>query len=43
MISSESIVVMLADWEEQIRDAWADSELDFECDFFQNVQPFMIC
>ena len=34
MISSESIVVMLADWEEQIRDAWADSELDFESDLF---------
>ena len=29
MISSESIVVMLADWEDQIREAWVDGELDF--------------
>jgi hypothetical protein len=33
MISSDNIVVMLADWEEQIRGAWVD-ELDFESDLF---------
>ena len=34
MISSENIVVMLADWEDQIRDAWCNSEFDFESDLF---------
>ena len=29
MISSEHAVVMLADWEEQITNAWADSGMDF--------------
>ena len=29
MISSENTVVMLADWEEQIISAWADSGMDF--------------
>ena len=29
MISSENIVVMLADWEEQIKTAWADAQLSF--------------
>ena len=34
MISSESIVVMLADWEDQIREAWVDGELDFTSEVF---------
>ena len=34
MISSSSIVVMLADWEDQIREAWVDGELDFTSEVF---------
>ena len=34
MISSDNIVVMLADWEEQIRNAWADGGLIFTDDGF---------
>mgnify|MGYP003122080716 FL=1 len=34
MISSDSIVVMLADWEEQIKNAWSDGQLDFTSDVF---------
>ena len=34
MISSENIVVMLADWEQQIRDAWAEGGLVFTDDGF---------
>ena len=34
MISSDSIVVMLADWEEQIMNAWADAGLSFVDDNF---------
>ena len=34
MISSESIVVMLADWEGQIRDAYADGQMDFTSEVF---------
>ena len=34
MISSESIVVMLADWEEQITNAWTDSGMDFVSEHF---------
>jgi len=34
MISSESIVVMLADWEDQIRNAWAEGQLDFTSEVF---------
>jgi hypothetical protein len=29
MLSSKSIEVVIEDWEEQIRDAWADAEFDF--------------
>jgi hypothetical protein len=34
MISSENAIVMLADWEEQIRNAWANSEMDFVSEHF---------
>ena len=34
MISSDNIVVMLADWEQQIRDAWAEGGLVFTDDGF---------
>ena len=34
MISSDSIVVMLADWEDQIKDAYADGQLDFTSEVF---------
>ena len=37
MISSESIVVMLADWEEQIRNAWVDSGMTFVDDNFLDI------
>ena len=34
MISSDNIVVMLADWEEQIRNAWSDVVFDFTGEHF---------
>ena len=37
MISSESIVVMQADWEEQILTAWADSGMDFVDENFLDI------
>ena len=37
MISSDSIVVMLADWEEQIKNAWADGGFDYTDENFLDV------
>ena len=37
MISSDSIVVMLADWEEQIKNAWADGNFNYTDENFLDV------
>jgi hypothetical protein len=37
MISSDSIVVMLADWEEQIKNAWADGGFNYTDENFLDV------
>ena len=42
MISSDSIVVMQADWEEQIRNAWAEGGFVFGNNFLDTIWEMSI-